>query len=150
MPVLADLGPAAPCGLAVARSNALGLRNKALSCQFNLRRVQAHTMQPSGSALSATTTDVIVSDFQDFHPTDVVEDADGSLLVVDTGGWYKLCCPSSQMVKAEALGAIYRIEKTDGYKSDFHKSKYKIPRKPSRIKIEKSGTNLNSGFAFFW
>lgn len=112
MPVLADLGPAAPCGLAVARSNALGLRNKALSCQFNLRRVQAHTMQRSGSALSATTTDVIVSDFQDFHPTDVVEDADGSLLVVDTGGWYKLCCPSSQMVKAEALGAIYRIEKT--------------------------------------
>jgi hypothetical protein len=38
-----------------------------------------------------------------------------------------------------SLGVVYRIEKTDGYKSDFHKSKYKIPRKPSRIKIEKSG-----------
>lgn len=113
MPVLVDLGPAAPCGLTVARSNTLGLWNRALSCQFNLRRVQAHATQRNGSALSATTTDVIVSDFQDFHPTDVVEDADGSLLVVDTGGWYKLCCPSSQMVKAEAFGAIYRIEKTN-------------------------------------
>lgn len=38
-----------------------------------------------------------------------------------------------------SLGVVYRIEKTDGYKSDFHKSKYKIPRKPSKIKIEKSG-----------
>jgi hypothetical protein len=38
-----------------------------------------------------------------------------------------------------SLGVVYRIEKTDGYKSDFHKSKYKIPRKPSRIRIEKSG-----------
>lgn len=113
MPVLVDLGPAAPCGLSVARSDALGLRNRALSCQFNLRRVQAHAMRPSGSALAADTTDLIVSDFQDFHPTDVVEDADGSILVVDTGGWYKLCCPSSQMVKAESLGAIYRLERKD-------------------------------------
>lgn len=111
MPVMADLGPAAPCGLSVARSEALGLRNCALSCQFNLRRVQAHAMRASGSALAADTTDLIVSDFQDFHPTDAVEDVDGSILVVDTGGWYKLCCPSSQMVKAESLGAIYRLER---------------------------------------
>lgn len=38
-----------------------------------------------------------------------------------------------------SLGLVYRIEKTDGYKSDFHKPKYKLPRKPSRIKVEKSG-----------
>jgi len=37
-----------------------------------------------------------------------------------------------------SLGLVYRIEKSDGYKSDFHKPKYKLPRKPSRIKIEKS------------
>jgi hypothetical protein len=37
-----------------------------------------------------------------------------------------------------SLGLVYRIDKTDGYKSDFHKSKYKLPRKPSRIKVEKS------------
>jgi hypothetical protein len=33
---------------------------------------------------------------------------------------------------------VYRMEKTDGYKSEFHKPKYKLPRRPSRIKIEKS------------
>ncbi|MEN9700076.1 MAG: hypothetical protein RLZZ301_1274 [Bacteroidota bacterium] len=36
-----------------------------------------------------------------------------------------------------SLGVVYRIEKTDGYKSDFDKTKYHIPRKPSRIKIKK-------------
>ena len=116
MPVMVDLGPAAPCGLSVTKSESMGLYNRALSCQFNLRRVQAHALRPAGSALASDTTDLIVSDFQDFHPTDAVEDADGSILVVDTGGWYKLCCPSSQMVKAESLGAIYRLEKKDSPK----------------------------------
>ncbi|RLS49405.1 MAG: dehydrogenase [Planctomycetota bacterium] len=113
MPVLVDLGPAAPSGLTMARSERLGLKDRLLSCQFNLRRVQAHALQNAGSALSATTKDLVVSDHPDFHPTDVVEDADGSVLVVDTGGWYKLCCPSSQMVKDQSLGAIYRISKLD-------------------------------------
>lgn len=36
-----------------------------------------------------------------------------------------------------SVGLVYRIEKTDGYKSDFNKSKYKLPRKPSKIKIDK-------------
>ena len=51
-------------------------------------------------------------DNSDFHPTDVIEDADGSLLVIDTGGWYKLCCPTSQLAKPDVLGAIYRIQRT--------------------------------------
>jgi len=48
----------------------------------------------------------------------VIEDADGSLLVVDTGGWYKLCCPTSQLVKPDVLGGIYRIRKQDAHKID--------------------------------
>ena len=48
----------------------------------------------------------------DFHPTDVFVDADGSLLVVDTGGWYKLCCPTSQLWKPDVVGGIYRVRKT--------------------------------------
>lgn len=114
MPVLVELGPAAPCGLTRARSELLGLKDQLLSCQFNLRRVQAHALQKDGCALAATNKDFLVSDHPDFHPTDVVEDADGSILVVDTGGWYKLCCPSSQMVKDQSLGAIYRITRADG------------------------------------
>ena len=52
-----------------------------------------------------------MSDIRDFHPTDVIEDADGSLLVIDTGGWYKLCCPTSQLAKPEVFGAIYRVRR---------------------------------------
>jgi putative heme-binding domain-containing protein len=54
----------------------------------------------------------VVSDSIDFHPTDVLEDADGSLLIVDTGAWYKLCCPSSQLAKADVLGGIYRVRRS--------------------------------------
>ena len=39
-------------------------------------------------------------------------DADGSLLIVNTGGWYKLCCPTSQLEKPDILGAIYRVRRT--------------------------------------
>ena len=48
----------------------------------------------------------------------MIEDADGSLLVVDTGGWYKLCCPTSQLVKPDVLGAIYRIRRTGTVRAD--------------------------------
>ena len=51
------------------------------------------------------------SDQTDFHPTDVIEDADGSLLVADTGSWYMICCPTSKIAKPHVLGAIYRIQK---------------------------------------
>src|SRR5581483_9628838 len=37
--------------------------------------------------------------------------ADGSLVVIDTGGWYKLCCPTSQIGKPDVLGAIYRVSR---------------------------------------
>ncbi|SVE13558.1 uncharacterized protein METZ01_LOCUS466412, partial [marine metagenome] len=46
-----------------------------------------------------------------FHPTDVIEDADGSLLLADTGSWYKICCPTSKVANPDVLGAIYRIQK---------------------------------------
>ncbi len=67
------------------------------------------------TALRSTSRDedFLTSDSLDFHPTDVLEDADGSLLVVDTGGWYKLCCPTSQLDKPDVLGAIYRVRRID-------------------------------------
>src|SRR5205085_6999496 len=38
------------------------------------------------------------------------------LLVLNTGGWYKLCCPSSQLVRDDVLGGIYRIRKVGSHK----------------------------------
>ena len=78
-----------------------------------------HILKPTGSTYVTEDSPFVTSDDVDFHPTDVIEDADGSLLVVDTGGWYKLCCPSSQLVKADVLGGIYRVKKTGSHKSKF-------------------------------
>ncbi len=76
-----------------------------------MQKVTRHALEPSGATFKSRDSDFVVSDSLDFHPTDVLEDADGSLLVVDTGAWYKLCCPTSQLAKPEVLGAIYRVRR---------------------------------------
>jgi putative membrane-bound dehydrogenase-like protein len=114
MPVMCQLGPAVPAGLTRYASRAFGsaYRDNFFAAMFNLRKVTRHILVPSGSTFTTRDQDFLVSDSRDFHPTDVVEDADGSLLVVDTGPWYKLCCPTSQLAKPAVLGAIYRIRRT--------------------------------------
>ena len=57
--------------------------------------------------------DFLTSTDYDFHPTDVLEDADGSLLVVDMGAWFNYGCPTSKIAKPEVLGAIYRVRRAD-------------------------------------
>ncbi|HXJ61741.1 MAG TPA: PVC-type heme-binding CxxCH protein [Verrucomicrobiae bacterium] len=113
MPVMQLWGPAAPCGLTRLESDQFGAgyQNNFLACLFNLRKVTRHELTPDGATFRSTTTDFVTSDSPDFHPTDVIEDADGSVLVIDTGGWYKLCCPTSQLAKPDILGAIYRIRR---------------------------------------
>lgn len=115
MPVLAHLGPAAPCGLTAYPSNVFGddYHDNLFAACFNMQKVTRHVLTPDGATFKASTEDFLVSDNHDFHPTDVLADADGSLVVVDTGGWYKLCCPTSQLVKPDVLGAIYRVRRTD-------------------------------------
>lgn len=113
MPVLAHMGPAAPCGLHRYESNAFGreYKDNLFACQFNMQKVSRHVLTPDGATYKSQDSDFLVSDNRDFHPTDVIEDADGSLLVIDTGGWYKLCCPTSQLAKTDVLGAIYRVRR---------------------------------------
>ncbi|NOS72341.1 MAG: c-type cytochrome [Verrucomicrobia bacterium] len=112
-------GPAAECGIGRYQSDVFGpdYRNNFFATTFNLHKVTRHILKPSGATYASTDSDFLVSDNVDFHPTDVLEDADGSLLVVDTGGWYKLCCPSSQLAKPDILGAIYRVRKAGAVKS---------------------------------
>src|SRR5262245_32670314 len=118
MPVLVHQGPSASCGLHRYESDQFGpdYRDNVFSCQFNLRKVSRHALKLSGASFTSDDSDLVVSDNSDFHPTDVIEDADGSLLVLNTGGWYKLCCPSSQLVRDDVLGGIYRNRKTGSHK----------------------------------
>jgi putative membrane-bound dehydrogenase-like protein len=113
MPVLTHLGPAAPSGLVRYEADAFGpaYKDNLFAAVFNQRRVSRHVLTPSGSTFTCRDEDFVVSDNRDFHPTDVLEDADGSLLILDTGGWYKLCCPTSQLHKPDILGAIYRVRR---------------------------------------
>jgi putative membrane-bound dehydrogenase-like protein len=111
MPALSHLGPAAPCGLTRYESDVFGkeYQDNLFAALFNMQKVTRHVLTADGATFASRDEDFVVSSNRDFHPTDVLEDADGSLLVVDTGGWYKLCCPTSQLLKADVLGAIYRI-----------------------------------------
>lgn len=114
MSVMTHMGGAAPVGLARYDSGVFGegFRGTLFATSFNLRKVSAHKLVASGATFTTEDSDFLVSTSRDFHPTDVMEDADGSLLVVDTGGWYKLCCPTAQLTKPDVLGAIYRIRRT--------------------------------------
>ncbi|MBX7208790.1 MAG: HEAT repeat domain-containing protein [Verrucomicrobiaceae bacterium] len=111
MPMLAGSGASAPCGMICAESDALGLRGSLLTCYFNLHKVMRHQLTPAGATFRTQDSDLVASDSPDFHPTDVIEDADGSLIVLDTGGWYKICCPTSQLAKPDVLGGIYRVRR---------------------------------------
>ncbi len=118
MPPMTQLGSAVPCGVTRYESQILGkdFQDNVFSCHFNLRRVQRHILKSSGSTFETEDSDFLVSDNPEFHPTDVFEDADGSLVVIDTGGWYRICCPTSQIAKPEVMGGIYRITRRDGKK----------------------------------
>lgn len=120
LPALVHLGPAAPCGLARYEAEDFGpeYRDNLFACSFNLHKLTRHVPTRVGAGLAAGSEDFLVSSNIDFHPTDAIEDADGSLLVCDTGGWYKLCCPTSQLWKPDVLGAIYRIRRTDAPPAD--------------------------------
>jgi putative heme-binding domain-containing protein len=111
LPVLVPMIATAPSGHVVSR-----VTGELYGTYFNTHKVQRHVLERDGATFRAKTEDFVVSPHADFHPTDVLEDADGSLLVVDTGGWFRIGCPTSQVAKPQVLGAIYRIRRKDAAK----------------------------------
>lgn len=113
LPALTQMGPAAACGIHIHSGQGFGTdyAGDLFACSFNLQTVSRHHLVPAGGTFTSLDEPFLKADAADFHPTDVIEDADGSLLVVDTGGWYKLCCPTSQLEKPAVLGAIYRVRR---------------------------------------
>ena len=120
---IANLGPAAPASVHYLISNSIaesiiaktsssssGPQNGFLvTSQFNLHKIGLHRLVPSGSSFETENYDLLSADRVDFHPVDILEEPDGSLLVFDTGGWYDLCCPSSGSDQKVAMGGIYRL-----------------------------------------
>ena len=124
MKPIAELGPAAPSGLLtmsqatpwIATGNPQS-QTTMVAALFNLQKVTAHSLTPIGASYTASTSDLVVGEQLDFHPVDVLEDVDGSLLIVDTGGWYDLCCPSSGNEERISKGGIYRLKDRSAQKA---------------------------------
>ena len=115
LPALCEMGVYAPSGLEIHSGTQYGeeYSGNLFSTQFNMRRVQRHMLTRDGATFHCTAEDFLTCDDPDFHPTDILEDADGSLLVIDTGGWFRKGCPTSKIAKPDVLGAIYRVSRED-------------------------------------
>jgi len=113
LPPVTFLGWVAPSGLMSYRGGNFGAdyRDNLFSSQFNTHKVQRHILERDGATFKTKNEDFLTASDPDCHPTDVLQDADGSLLVIDTGGWFRIGCPTSQIAKPEVKGAIYRIRK---------------------------------------
>jgi len=129
--------PVALCGLCRYRSAQFGddYKDCLFSAQFNVHRVERHTLVRDGSTYRSVEKDFLTSTDYDTHFTDVLEDADGSLLVVDMGAWFNYGCPTSKIARPEVLGAIYRIRRKDAPKvEDPWGKSLKLPsRSPAEL-----------------
>jgi putative heme-binding domain-containing protein len=105
--------PAALCGLARYNSAAFGpeFQGCLFSTQYMLHKVVRHDLVREGSTFRANDTDFLTSTAHDLRLTDVLEDADGSLLVVDMGAWFTYGFPGNPEPRPNALGSIYRIRR---------------------------------------
>ena len=116
LPAVSRWGQVAPAGLVRYRGDHFGqsYTDTLFACQFNTRRVVHVRLKPSGATFTTEEKDFLVSPSVDFHPADILEDADGSLLLLDTGGWLSWGCPHSKLAKPEVKGAVYRIRRSGG------------------------------------
>ena len=117
-------GWVAPPGLCRYRSgeyaNGFGpdYRDDIFLTEFNSHRVYRIVPERKGASYVTTDQVFLESTSPYSHFTDVFEDADGSLLVVDTGGWFLYGCPKSAIARPDIKGGIYRIRKKDSKPGD--------------------------------
>jgi putative heme-binding domain-containing protein len=112
--------PAALCGMARLRTDYLGegFAGTLLTAQFNVHRVQQHRLAPVGATFRCTNADFLSSSNYDLRLTDVLEDADGTLLLVDMGAWFNYGCPTAKIARPEVTGSIYRVRRAGAKRTD--------------------------------
>lgn len=120
MPPMTTLARVAPSGLLRYRGDALGegFHGNLFSAQFNTGRVMRHVVTPVGATYRTDDLPFVTATRPDSHPTDVLQDADGSLIVIETGGWFIKGCPLSRVAKPEVAGGIYRIRRAGASRID--------------------------------
>ncbi len=113
LPPLISFGPASAAGIVRYRSMNWGaeFRDNLFVALFNMRQVTRHVLERDGATFRASTEQFLISTDNDFRPSDVIEDADGSLLVINCGTWSNACGAFRGGGQAKAPGSIYRIRK---------------------------------------
>ncbi|NNE93381.1 MAG: c-type cytochrome [Verrucomicrobiales bacterium] len=109
-----NFGHVAVSGMMRYRTGALNpaWKDNLFVTHFNTQEVTRTEFSSEESTFAAGKTESILKIHNpDVHITDVLEDANGDVLVLDTGGWFRIGCPTSQVAKPEIPGAIYRIRK---------------------------------------
>jgi putative membrane-bound dehydrogenase-like protein len=111
LPAAASFPAVALSGLALYRGDQFPaeMRGNLFSAQHNARKVGRHVLVADGSTFRTQDFDFVTTDDPDFHPSDVLEAPDGSLIVIDTGSWYVHHCPTGQIRKVRAAGGVYRV-----------------------------------------
>ena len=112
--ILVGLAPVALCGLTRYRSRSLGpeFQDRFLSTQYMLHKIVRHELVRDGSTFRAEDTDFLTCTTHDVRLTDVLEDADGSVIFVDMGAWFTYGFLGNPLPRPAALGAIYRIRRS--------------------------------------
>jgi putative heme-binding domain-containing protein len=110
--------PAALCGTMRYRSRAFGpeYRDALFTTHYMTHKVVRSTLVRDGSTFQARDSDFLVTSDPHVRLTDVLGDADGSLLVVDMGAWFTYGFLGNPVARPQSLGAIYRIRKKDAPK----------------------------------
>jgi putative membrane-bound dehydrogenase-like protein len=113
MPVAYNFGHIAIAGCSFYRSGTLDpeWRGNLFVVHFNTQRITRMELVPDGASYRVIEREFLKLRDGDAHLTDILEDRDGSLLVINTGGWFRIGCPSSVVAKPDVAGAIYRIRK---------------------------------------
>lgn len=115
LPAAVRWGQVAPAGLVRMRGGQFGdeYKGNLFACFFNSHELIRIKLERIGATFRGEHEVFLSSPSSDFHPADILEDADGSLILVDTGAWLTMGCPTSKDLSHGNFGAIYRIRKTD-------------------------------------
>jgi putative membrane-bound dehydrogenase-like protein len=113
MPVMTKMPRVAPAGLMRFKGSAFGpgFHGNLFHAEFNTGRIMRHIVTAEGATYTTQDEAFIKSLSGDSHLTDVLQDADGSMLVVATGGWFIEGCPLSRVAKPDVKGGIFRVRK---------------------------------------
>jgi putative heme-binding domain-containing protein len=107
--------PAGLCGMMRYRSTHLGreFQDTYFVTHYVQHKIVQTVLTRDGATFRAEDRDFLTTTDHDVRITEVMEDADGSLLLIDMGGWFTYGFPGNPWPKPEALGAIYRIRRAD-------------------------------------